>query len=186
MWEAVVYPIAEVKTEDPEVETIEQLKARAVSRADVKQVCEYLRTAQKRDRLTLDEKIRVGYLLHVCGDEEEARSYLSTINAFASTGDLQKFKSQLHVNLGLLKQKQAQKRIRAEAPAEEVAEAPEEPAPEAEQATQIVARGQHVTAYEEIPVGDSFSQERVILEAHSRRNGVRFFRRKRDVASENE
>ena len=69
-WTAVVLP----KVEEEVGESASDLRSRPCTARDVAAVFAYL-SSQKKRRPSLEEKVRLGYLLHTSSGEENARDF---------------------------------------------------------------------------------------------------------------
>jgi hypothetical protein len=80
---------------------LQQLRMRPCSRSDVKKTYEYL-NSMPRKHPRLEDKVRIGYLLHVSSDDVSARDYASAHDIRVTSIDLKQWKLELHINLALL------------------------------------------------------------------------------------
>ena len=98
--------------EDSHSETSEECRTRPCHRRDVKEVWDYLSLVPKR-RVNLLDKVRIGYLMQTSSDTSNAALYCDAQHLqFVSTGEMKRWKLQLHVNFRQLKRQNSVRRGR--------------------------------------------------------------------------
>ena len=107
-WAVAVLPKEEGAAAEEE-ESLASLKARPCSRGDVKEVNEWFR-AQPRKAPSLEQKVRIGYLLQVSSTDVLAKEYIDDLDLRVLDRDLAKLKAQLHINFFKLKHKRRRRR----------------------------------------------------------------------------
>jgi len=104
---------------NPLPETLEELRARPCTRDDVRSVWEWVKKKNKRN-VSLEEKVRLGFLMHCTGGEEAARQFGEARDLRVTSVDLKRWKLMLHINFFMLNNKKRQRPFRHHGSANEI------------------------------------------------------------------